>query len=124
MYDALLALQALVTKVASFNSVGVAIQGTPRSGLVARVVYSAAANASGSNTCTWTVEGGGTLGGTYYQIASGAKDVVTLTTTAQAGEIFIPFETDFAYIRLVLTVAGAGSTPTVDYFGDLTWERP
>lgn len=124
MFDANLVLQASVTKTASFNGAGVAIQGTPHCGLVARVLYSAATNASGSSSFTFTVEGSTTSGGTYYLIASGAKDVVNLSTTAQAGEIFIPFETDFAYVRLVETLAGAGPTPTITYSGDIGLDRP
>jgi hypothetical protein len=123
--DANLVLQASVTKTASFNSAGVDLHsGGPKGrSLVGRVVYSAAANASGSNTCTFSVEHSDD-DSTYYALASGAADVVTLSTTAQAGEIFIPFDTIKRYVRLVLTVAGAGGSPTITYQGHIVLARP
>lgn len=122
--DSNITLQASVTKTASFNGAGLDLKtGTPRRGLVARVIYSAATNASGSNALTWTVEHS-TDNSTFYTVASGAADVVNLSTTAQTGEIRIPFSTSKRYVRLVLTVSGAGSTPSVVYQGDLVLGRP
>lgn len=123
--DANLVLQASVTKTASFNSTGVdlAVGGPKGRSLEARVVYSAAANASGSNTCTFSVEHSDD-NSTYYALASGAADVLTLSTTAQAGEQFIPFDTSKRYVRLVLTVAGAGTSPTITYAGHIVPARP
>lgn len=122
--DSNITLQASVTKTASFNGAGLDLKtGTPRRGLVARVLFSAATNASGSNALTWTVEHS-TDNSTFYTVASGAADVVNLSTTAQTGEIRIPFSTSKRYVRLVLTVSGAGSTPSVVYQGDLVLGRP
>jgi hypothetical protein len=122
--DAKLTLQASVTKTATFNGAGVDLgTGTPRRGLKARVIYSAATNASGSNAFTFSIDHSDD-NSTFYQTASGAADVVTLSTTAQAGEIFIPFETSKRYVRLTVTQAGAGSTPTITYQGDITMARP
>ncbi|HNP72990.1 MAG TPA: hypothetical protein PLO33_10815 [Kouleothrix sp.] len=122
--DAKLVLQASVTKTSTFQSTGVNLPtGTPRRGLKARVIYSAATNASGSNSVTFSIEHSDD-NSTYYATASGAADVVNLSTTAQAGEIFIPFETSKPYVRLVATFAGAGSTPTITYQGDITLGRP
>src|SRR5689334_8688720 len=102
--DAKLALQASVTKTASFNGAGLDLaNGTPLDApLWARIIYSAATNASGSNAFTFTVEHSDD-NSTFYLLASGASDVITLSTTAQAGEIFIPFVTRKRYVRLVIT---------------------
>lgn len=123
--DANLVLQASVTKTASFNGAAVDLQaGGPKGrSLDARVVYSAAANASGSNTCTFTVEHSDD-NTNWYTVASGAADVITLSTTAQAGEQFVPFDTGKRYVRLVLTVAGAGGSPTITYAGHIVPARP
>jgi hypothetical protein len=122
--DANLSLQASVTKTASFNGAGVNLKsGTPRRGLKARVLYSAASNASGSNSVTFTIEHSDD-DSTYALLASGAADAVALGTTAKAGQLFIPFETSKPYVRLVATVSGAGSTPTITYSGDILLGRP
>jgi hypothetical protein len=123
MYDALLVLQASVTKTASFNSTGLAVPGTPLAGLVARILYSAANQASGAGVWTFTVEHSDD-NSTWYALASGAADAITLTTTAQAGEIFIPFRTAKAYVRLVLTLSGSSTTPTITYSADLGLSKP
>lgn len=122
--DALLALQASVTKTATFSGAGLNIPGgTPRRGLFARVLYSAATNASGSNSVTFQVDESAD-NSTFFGKTVDNKDVVTLSTTAQAGEIFLPIETSQPYIRLTATFAGAGSTPTITYSGDLVIGRP
>ena len=87
------------------------------------MIYSAATNASGSNSFTFSVEHSDD-NSTFTALASGAADIVNLSTTAQAGEIHIPFETSKRYVRLVATLTGAGSTPTITYQGDLTLGRP
>jgi hypothetical protein len=123
--DANLVLQASVTKVDTFNSVGVNLPtGTPSRGLVARVIYSAASEASGGKTVTFKVQHGDTLGGTYYDLSSAAAEVITLTTTAQAGEIFIPFRTKKAYVRLVQTLSASTNSPTITYQGDIVQAKP
>jgi len=127
--DALLALQAPVTKTATFTGAPLNLPaGTPRRGLKARVIYSAASNASGSNTVTFSVNVAHDGGTNYY--AEFQADPITLSTTAQSGELFIPFEvspTSVANqinIELVCTIAGGGSTPTITYQGDITLSRP
>lgn len=136
-YDATQALQASVTKTASFNGAWLDLGGgsgvpspmpsggTPAFGLVARIEYSAASNASGSNTVTFSLDvsdDGSTAVGTGEFVA--ADKIITLSTTAQAGEIFIPFEIRHRYVRLVATVAGAGSTPTITYQGEIVGSWP
>lgn len=128
--DANLVLQASVTKTATFNGAGVTIGSTPRRGLKARVIYSAATNASGSNSVTFSIDATYDGGSNWFNVSTDAKDVINLSTTAQAGELFIPFEVsqtalaNQCQVRLTCTVAGAGSTPTVTYQGDVSLSRP
>ena len=124
--DALAVLQASVTKTATFNGAGYDLKipgGTPNRGSVAVIQYSAATNASGANAFTFSIDHS-TDDSTYYALASGAADVVTLSTTAQAGEIYIPFRTDKRYVRLTVTQVGAGSTPTITYVAYLADGMP
>ena len=127
--DANLVLQTSVTKTATFNGAWLSMPGLSGAGgraLWAHVLYSAASNASGSNTVTFSLDvtpDGGTT--TYSAAFSGVDQALTLSTTAQAGEISIPFslldKTLIAgatpEIRLTCTIAGAGSTPTITYAG-------
>jgi hypothetical protein len=127
--DANLVLQASVTKTSSFNGAWLSLLGLSGAGgraLWAHVLYSAATNASGSNAFTFSLDVSPDGGTTAYTGAFSASDqVVTLSTTAQAGEISIPFSlldpTLIAgatpAIRLVATQNGAGSTPTITYVG-------
>src|SRR5690242_10546905 len=121
--DALITLQSSVTKTATFNGSGVDIKGTPRRGLFARVIYSAATNASGSNTVAFTIDHSDD-NSTFYQLASGVENNIALSTTAQSGEFFIPVNTSKRYVRLTATFSGAGSTPTITYGGEFTLARP
>ncbi len=127
--DALLALQASVTKTATFNGAALILPtGTPRRGLKARVIYSAAANASGSNTVVFSIDvsydGGSTWNSDFL------APPITLSTTAQSGEIAIPFEIsptsviNGTQIRLTATIAGSGTSPTITYQGDIMLGRP
>jgi hypothetical protein len=128
--DALVQLQPSVTKTATFNGAAVVLAGgTPRRGLKARVIYSAATNASGSNSVQFSLDvsydGGSTWLSNLFQ-----AQVINLSTTAQSGEVFIPFDispvtvANGTQIRLTATVAGAGSTPTITYGGELSLARP
>lgn len=121
--DAKITLQASVTKTATFNGAGVDIKGTHVWGLVARIIYSAATNASGSNTVAFSIDHSDD-NSTFYPLASGTENNVALSTTAQAAEIFISFRTKKRYVRLTATVSGAGSTPTITYGGELQLALP
>lgn len=128
--DALLALQASVTKVATFNGAALILAGgTPRRGLKARVIYSAAGNASGANSVTFSIDVCYDGVPTLWTVTSSAV-VINLTTTIQSGEIFLPFDisptsvANGTQIRLTATFAGAGSTPTITYQGDISLARP
>jgi hypothetical protein len=132
--DALVALQASVTKVATFNGAALILPGgTPERGMVVRVLYSAATNASGANSVTFSVDvcydGVPTLWSSDFL----ADPIVTLSTTAQSGEQFIPIRIvptvvagviTAPQIRVTATFAGAGSTPTITYSADLMLDRP
>lgn len=120
MYDLLATLQASTTKTASFNGTAIdLLKRVAAQGLHARVIYSAAANASGSNTVIFSIEESDD-NATFYTVASAAAKVITLTTTAQSGVIDIPFQSRKRYVRLVVTIAGAGSTPTITYKSDVS----
>src|SRR5260221_482085 len=126
--DALLQLQASVTKAATFNGAAVILAGgTPRRGLKARVIYSAATSTT-TNAATFNIDvsydAGSTWNADFY-----APVALALTTTAQASEVFIPFEisptsvANGTQIRLTLTVSGAG-TASITYGGELSLARP
>ena len=128
--DANVALQALVTKTATFNGASLTLPGgTPRRGLKSRILYSAASNASGSNTAQFSLDvsydGGSTWISNLFQ-----AQAIALSTTAQQGEVFIPFDisptsvVNGTKIRLTVTISGAGSTPTITYQGDIVPTRP
>ncbi len=127
--DANLVLQASATKTATFNGSWVTLRGLGgHRGLFAHVLYSAASNASGSNTVTFSLDvspDGGTT--TYSGEFVAADQVITLSTTAQSGELSLPFSLltknikDGATpaVRLTATVAGAGTSPTITYSGSI-----
>jgi hypothetical protein len=131
--DANLTLQASVTKTATFNGAWVALPGgTPTRGLYAHVFYSAATNASGSNSCVFSIDVSPDDGTTVYAAEFDAVDqAVALSTTAQAGEIIIPFNLNTPGIlggsspavRLTMTESGAGTTPTITYSGAIELGR-
>ena len=91
--------------------------GTPVDGLVARVIVSDGHNASGSNTVDFTIEhsSDNSTWKTLAGAALGANDTLTLPTSVQSREVFIPFETHQRYYRLTATVAGAGTVPAVTF---------
>src|SRR2546421_10887629 len=116
--DALTALQTSVTKTATFNGAALPLGGgTPRRGMKARILYSAATNVSGSNSVTFSIDvcydGVPT---TWF--SDFVAPTINLSTTAQSGELYIPFDISptvvsgvitAPQIRLTATFAGAGS---------------
>lgn len=127
--DANLALQASVTKTATFNGAGLTIAtGTPRRGLKARVIYSAASTSSGAGSVTFGIDMSRDGGSTWATIAE--FEPVTLSTTAASGEIFTSFEVnkdtsasnDLQFRLSIEAISGTGATVT--YQGDLTLQRP
>lgn len=125
--DLAMQLQASVTKIATFNGAWLDLGNYPPliNYIVVRVIYSAATNASGSNSVIWSIDvsdDGSTVKGAAEVNAS--DQVLNLSTTAQAGEVFLPLVIKHRYIRLTATFAGAGSTPTVTYVGDIVADWP
>ncbi len=122
--DANLALQASVTKTATFQpTTGVDLAtGTPRRGLKARIIYSAASAASGTDTITFTIDAGSD--NSTFTTISTCETIITLTTTAASGELFIPFETSLRYVRLSATFSSSAHTDTITYFADIMLGRP
>ena len=128
--DALLALQASVTKTATFNGAALILPGgTPRRGLNARIIYSAATQASGSGVWTFSVDICYDGVPTTWNVDFVAPPI-TLTTSAQASELFIPFSisptsvANGTQIRVSATLSGSPTTPTITYFADLVPSRP
>ena len=123
--DALLSLQPSVTKTSTFQGNWLTLRGgTPVRGLWVRVIYSAASNASGSNTVTWSIERSPDGGSTAYLLTDGAQEAITLSTSAQSGEFWLPVATSDTSVRLVVTIDGVGSTPTVTYQGAIEATPP
>lgn len=121
--DANTAMQALVTKTATFNSTGVDLAtGTPRRGLKARVIYKNASTSSGAGSITFRITES-TDNSTFTGIYQTTEGTVTLSTTAASGEVYVPFETSKRYVRLELS-AISGTGATVDYFADISLSRP
>lgn len=125
--DANLVLQASVTKTATFNGAWLDLGATRGlfDVLWARIEYSAATNASGSNTVAFTLDtsdDGSTAVGTAQ--FAGSDSNIALSTTAQAAIQYIVFVTVHRYVRLTATVTGAGSTPTITYQSEVVLARP
>lgn len=132
--DALIALQASVTKTATFSGAALILQGgTPRYGLWCRVLYSAASQASGSGVWTFSVDVCYDGVPTTWRSDFVGDPPITLTASNQAGIIYIPFIVvptvvssviTAPQIRLTATLTGSPVTPTITYQGDLMPARP
>lgn len=129
--DALLALQASVTKTSTFSGSALTLAtGTPRRGLKARVIYSAGSSGTATSTAIFSVDVSSNGGSNFYTEAE--SDPITLPTSGSvSGEIFVPFEispTSVAngdQIKLTCTIApGSSATPSITYFSDLVLNRP
>jgi len=123
--DALNTFQAAVTKTATFNGAAITIpNGTPKRGLVARVLYSAFSAATGTSTVTFSVDYASD-GSTFTTLASAQP--LTAAATAKSGEFNIPFITPVnsnfntaSAVRLTMTMSGAGvTTPSIVYNADM-----
>src|SRR5260370_25480908 len=122
--DANLVLQASTTKTASFQGAALILPGgTPRRGLVARVIYSATQQASGSGVWTFSIDVCYDGVPTTWNVDFVAPPI-TLTASAQSGEIFIPFSIsptsvfNGTQIRLSATLSESPTTPTTTYRAD------
>jgi hypothetical protein len=123
--DAKLAMQASVTKTGTFNSTAIDLKTkSPLFGNVlwCRLVYQNANTSSGAGAATFRLTFSSD-NSTFAGIAQTADTVLTLSTTAISGEVFIPIVTDKRYVRLELS-AISGTDATVDYFADLVMAKP
>ncbi len=124
--DLLLAIAAPGVKTATFNSAALTLpKGSTWNELFMRVGYSAASNASGANSFTFDVDISYDNASTWTELAGAPP--LALSTTVQAGEIFLPVITtrqdlinanaaNAPQVRLTGTLAGAGSTPTINIY--------
>ena len=127
--DALNQLQASITSTATAHSAAYTLPGgTPRRGQVARFLYSAAANASGSNTVIFSIDvsrDGGSTFNTEFEAPP-----ITLSTTAQADEVAVPFSisptsvANGTQIKASINMSGSGTSPTITWQADLEPGRP
>ena len=132
--DALIALQPSVTKTATFNGAALILNGgTPRRGLFCRVIYSAATQASGSGVFTFSVDVCYDGVPTTWRSDFVGDPPITLSTTAQSGELYIPFNVQptmvsgvitAPQIRLSAVLSGSPTTPTITYSGDICLTKP
>lgn len=111
--DDKLLLASASTQTGTHNETGIAINGVPVGHcLYARIRYSAATNASGSNSVQFIVQHSDD-NITYNDHVVDADQLITLSTTAQSGMIFLPIATQKKWVRLREVFVGAGSTPTI-----------
>jgi hypothetical protein len=132
--DALIQLAASATVTATTHGTALILRGgTPRRGLWARVLYSAATQASGSGVWTFSVDACYDGVPTLWSADFLADPPITLTTTAQAGEIYIPFNVQptvvagviiAPQVRLSAVLSGSPTTPTITYAGDIVLVKP
>ena len=127
--DANIVLQASVTKTSTFNGAGLTLPtGTPRRGLKARVIYSANSASQTGDTITFSIDvstDGASTWNTQFQ------NQLAQPTTANSGELFIPFEiskqtaaANDLQIRLTATFSSTAHSNTCTYQGDLVLARP
>jgi hypothetical protein len=129
MQDANTVVQTSITSVALAHSAAFTLPGgTPRRGDVAVFLYSAATNASGSNSVAFSIDVSRD-GGSTFNIEFEAPPIA-LSTTAQAGEVHIPFSisptsvANGCQIKASANFVGAGSTPTITWQCALEAGRP
>lgn len=122
--DAKLALQASVTKTATFNSTAVDLATmTPRTiPLFARIIVTDAVNSSGAGTATLRLTFSSD-NSTFAGISQVTETTLVTSATTQTGEFFIPLMTDKRYVRLELS-ALTGTGATITYQGDIVLARP
>jgi hypothetical protein len=129
--DANIALQASVTKTASFSGSALILpSGTPRRGLKARIVYSAASAASGTDTVTFSVDVCYDGVPTTWNVTSSSTPITLVTSGTASGEIYLPFDisptsvVNGTQIRITATFSSSAHTDTITYFADLALTRP
>lgn len=119
MYDALLALQAAVTKTATFNGTGVDLGvGTPLTrALVARVRVASYSGSAGTGTATFSIDESSD-NTTFTALTGPVAKALSFTSSAGSAIVDLPFVTRKRYVRLTLTVSG-GTSPSIVYQADI-----
>ena len=127
-YDSLNVFQASVTKAASFNSTAldfgtIVHNATPNSMYAVVHVTTVTGGTGNTNTFKFTLEGSDD--NATFAVIAGAEALEDLFTvaavTTETGKIInIPFRSVFRYVRLVLTVSGSGTTPSITYLSYLS----
>lgn len=108
MYDANTILQAATTFTATFTSAALNLPGgTPRRGLKARFLATTVGAATGTPTLAPKIQE--SADNTTWNDLAYPIGADTLTA---AGEMFIPFDTNNPYVRLVVTQSGTVTTPS------------
>lgn len=118
--DALLVLQASVTKTDDFDSASIDLSnGTGRKGLMAKVNFTSYSNTSGSETITPVIEHSDN-DSDWTVLATGTA--LTTTATAQQSLQFIPVNTTKRYVRLAVEFSATTGTPTCTYNAKLGFD--
>lgn len=127
--DNVLLLANARTATADQNETGIAITGQqavpPGKCLYARIRYSAASIASGAgDTFAFRIEHSDD-NVTYYQHVRNDENIITLTTTAASGTIYLPIATQKKWIRLVADfTTSSGVSPTITYSAEVLIAKP
>lgn len=121
--DALMSTAAPGVKTATFSTTPLVLPKSAMSDpLYLRVIYTAAANASGANSIVLNVDVSYDNASTFSVLSSAAP--IVLSTTAQSNELFLPVQvsrqdlinrqTVAPQVRLTGTFSGAGTSPTIN----------
>jgi hypothetical protein len=121
-FDALSYLLALGTaKTATYRTAGYNLLNGNVNGqtIWANIPYDSVANASGSNTITFTSEWSDdnatwTTSGISNTLSQ-SDTILNLSTTAQFGEAWLPIFTTHQWVRVSINFAGAGTSPTGNF---------
>jgi hypothetical protein len=129
--DALQQFTSSITKIAAFRSAGFPLPGgTPRRGLTARVLYSAASVSAATGACAFSIDlsydGGSTWTSEFI------SDTIALSTVATQGEVFIPYrvvksalQNGGVPVQVALSLYSiSGTNATVTYQGDAVTGGP
>ncbi len=124
-------IQASVTKTATFNGAAFILPGgTPRRGLKARVIYSAASAASGTDTVVFSIDVCYDGVPTTWNVTSSSTPITLVTSGTASGEIYLPFDisptsvANGTQIRCTATFSSSAHTDTITYQADLVPTRP
>lgn len=137
--DALLVLQAEVSKDDTFNGTGFDLASVSsqalrsRGPLFAEIEYRDARNEHATQTPTFTFSiDHSDDNSTWTTHSSGASDIITttpnITSGGKWGVVYLPIATDKRYVRLTVTKAngggGGGTNPNITYKASIVISMP